>query len=140
MRTNVKTYVQLMQSLLIHQSHLPGSDYVLNNLMSIEEAKKNMPVLVPSPRQERALNLLRRQSNMDLLFQNKAANIIAADTDHSLKEEQLTSLRLRHQQALEHALEDWPSLSEHEAHGLPMLIMREQLDYENSQLMAQFSF
>ncbi len=139
MRTHVQTYVQLMQSLLIHQNYLPGSDFLLNNLMSIEETQKNLPVIAPSPKQERALNLLRRQSHMDLLFQNKAANIVAANIDDVLKEEQLTSLRLRHRQALEHALQDWPSLSEHEANGLPMLIMREQLNYESSQLMAQFS-
>lgn len=139
MRANVQTYVQLMQSLLIHQTNMASSDYLLNNLISIEEAQKNLPVLVPSPRQERALNLLKRQNSMDLLFQNKAANIIASDINETLKAEQLASLRLRHQHALEHVLEDWPTLSEHEATSLPMLIMRDQLDYGSHQLMAQFS-
>lgn len=133
--------LELMQSLLKSLQHPSNRSSVLDRILTLESARRELQQKLPisriSPAQQQALDILRNQACMEIFYNRRSQAILDSQIPAADKKSLLMELSLKYHQACHRMNAQWPSLTSEQESKLPLLLMRQSLESDIDQALTQ---
>ena len=128
-------YKDLIQNLLSSWlSPQPQADEAYERMLALEQTREKILQQLPnpglSPRQQCALDILRRQEAMDQVYRQRCRALEQAGLSFPQRDLLRQELDGGYHQARRCLMTAWPQLESHEYEALPLLLMRLSVAHE----------